>query len=167
VSAPAVVESKLLEILRILTRHEIEFIVVGGMAAVIGGAPIVTRDVDVLRSTTKANVQRMLEALKELDAVFRGDSRRLRPNESHLEGPGHLLLETRYGVLDLLGTIEEATTYDDLLSHSSWVDLDGFAVRVLSLERLLEVKRKLDRPKDKLMVLQIEAVLDEQRRTKQ
>jgi hypothetical protein len=43
------------------------------------------------------------------------------------------------------------------------VDLGGFEVRVLSLERLLLVKRRLGRPKDKLMALQIEATLDEQR----
>lgn len=42
-------EPSLIEILRVLSRHQVEFIVVGGMAAVIGGVPIVTRDVDVLR----------------------------------------------------------------------------------------------------------------------
>jgi hypothetical protein len=40
---------RLIEILRILDARRVEFIVVGGMATVIGGAPIVTRDVDVLR----------------------------------------------------------------------------------------------------------------------
>lgn len=160
----AMFEPRLLEILRTLRQHGVDLVVVGGMAAVIGGVPVVTRDVDVLRSRSKENVQRMLVALNELDAVFRGDSRYLRPNASHLEGPGHLLLATRHGVLDLLGTIEEATTYDDVLVDSTPVDLGGFEVRVLSLERLLEVKKKLGRPKDKLMVMQIEATIDERRK---
>ena len=141
-----------------------EFIVVGGMAAVIGGAPVVTRDVDVLPARSTANLQRLLSALSELDATFRGDERRLRPNASHLEGPGHLLLDTRHGPLDLLGTIEEDTTYEAVFDESYLVDLDGFHVRTLSLERLLVVKRKLGRPKDKLMALQIEATLDERRK---
>lgn len=132
---------------------------VGGMAAVIGGAPVVTRDVDILRERSAANVERMLAAFDSLDAVFRGD-----PNATHLLGLGHLLLETRLGVLDVLGSVEEATTYEDLLPDSDLVDLGGFEVRVLSLARLLEVKRKLLRPKDQLMVLQIEATLDELRR---
>jgi hypothetical protein len=157
-------EPKLLEILRTLHAHQVELVVVGGMAAVIGGAPVVTRGVDVLRSRSPANVQRLLVALNELDAVFRGDSRRLRPNASHLAGPGHLLLETRFGVLDVLGTIEDTTTYDDILADSTSIDLGGFDVRVLSLERLLEVKKKLGRPKDKLMAMQIEATLDERRK---
>lgn len=160
------VEPKLIEILRTLHAHEVDFVVVGGMAAVIGGAPVVTRDVDVLRARTPRSVQNWLAALSDLDAIFRGDSRRLRPNASHLEGPGHLLLETRYGVLDVLGTIEDATTYDDVVPASELVDLGGFSLRVLSLERLLEVKKKLSRPKDQLMALQIEATLDERRKSR-
>lgn len=156
-----VADAKLVDILRILHAHAVEFIVVGGMAAVIGGAPIVTRDVDVLRARSIANVDRLLAALSELDAIFRGDDRRLRPNASHLAGPGHLLLQTRHGALDLLGTIEDNTAYDDVFDESYTVDLGGFDVRALSLERLLVVKRKLGRPKDLLMALQIEATLDE------
>lgn len=160
------VEPSLVEILRALSVHGVDFIVVGGMAAVIGGAPIVTRDVDVLRARSPDNVTRMLAALADLDAVFRLDDRRLRPNASHLEGPGHLLLKTKHGVLDLLGTVEDATTYDDLLPESRRVDLGDFSVRVVSLERLLEIKRKLGRPKDKLMAMQIEATLDEHRKAR-
>ncbi len=160
-------DARLIDILRVLRAHEVDFIVVGGMAAVIGGAPIVTQDVDVLRANTPENVERLLAALEELDAVFRGDDRRLRPNASHLTGPGHLLLATRLGVLDLPGSVEDSTSYEELLGDSSWIDLDGFSVRVLSLPRLLEIKRKLKRPKDQLMAMQIEAVIDEQRRERE
>ncbi len=160
-------DARLIDLLRVLRAHEVDFIVVGGMAAVIGGAPIVTQDVDVLRANTPENVERLLAALDELDAVFRGDDRRLRPVASHLTGPGYLLLATKLGVLDLLGSVEDATRYEDLLADSSWIELDGFSVRVLSLPRLLEIKRKLKRPKDQLMALQIEAVIDEQRRQRE
>ncbi len=157
---------RLVEILRTLHDHQVEFIVVGGMAAVIGGAPIVTRDVDVLRERSPQNTQCWLTALANLDAVTRTDSRRLRPNASHLTGPGHLLLETRLGILDVLATIEDDTTYVDVLPDTLSIDLGGFSVRVLGLERLLLVKRKLGRPKDKLMALQIEATLEERNNPK-
>jgi hypothetical protein len=78
-----------------------------------------------------------------------------------LEGPGHLLLKTRFGVLDLLGTVEETTTFESLLPDSSRVDLEDVSILVLSLDRLLKMKKALNRPKDRLMVLQIEATLDE------
>lgn len=154
-------DPKLVEILRVLTAHHVAFAIVGGMAAVIGGAPIVTRDLDILRERSPANVAALLAALTELDAVQRGDARRLRPDASHLEGPGHLLLDTRYGQLDVLGSLETDTSYEDVLAHTYEVDLGGFKVRVLSLERLLVTKQKLGRAKDRLMALQIEATLEE------
>jgi hypothetical protein len=45
--------------------------------------------------------------------------------------------------------------------HLDWMDLDGTPVRVLSLQRLIEVKRKLSRPKDQLALLQLQATLEE------
>lgn len=159
-------DPKLVEILRVLASHRVAFTIVGGMAAVIGGAPIVTRDLDILREGSPANVTALLEAFADLDAVQRGDARRLRPDASHLEGPGHLLLDTRYGQLDVLGSLETDTRYEDVLADTYEVDLGGFNVRVLSLERLLLAKQRLGRAKDRLMALQIEATLEERAKTK-
>lgn|SRR5690606_20098849 len=152
---------ELRRILEVLASHEVDFIVVGGLAAVLQGAPTTTYDVDIVYSLAKPNQEKLLRALEELDAIFRGDPRRLRPNLSHLDSKGHKLLTTRLGDLDCLGTIETDTTYEDLLEHVDWIEIDSRATRVLTLERLIEVKRKLKRPKDQLMLLQLEATLDE------
>jgi predicted nucleotidyltransferase len=149
------------EILATLKRAQVEFIVVGGGAAVLQGVPITTRDIDIVHRRTEENAARLASALEELGAVYRHDPRRLRPGASHLIGPGHQLTETRHGPLDCLGTIEETTTYEDLLPHVDTLQVEGLEVQVLSLERLIEVKKKLDRPKDKLMLLQLEATLSE------
>jgi hypothetical protein len=150
------------EILATLTRLRVEFIVVGGGAAVLQGAPITTRDLDIVHRRTAENAQRLEAALVALDAIYRHDPR-LRPSASHLIGPGHQLTETSQGPLDCLGTIEDGTTYDDLVPHSDTLEIEGNRVLVLSLERLIEVKRKLSRPKDKLMLLQLEATLKERK----
>jgi hypothetical protein len=154
----------LADILLTLVRHDVEFIVVGGMAAVLRGAPVHTDDIDVVYAQDEANVQRLLRALDELDARFRGDARDLRPDVTHLRSTGHKLLRTRHGVLDVLGTIEEATGYEELLPDAPALDVAGARIRVLSVERLIAVKRKLSRPKDQLMLLQLESLLDELRR---
>jgi predicted nucleotidyltransferase len=96
--------------------------------------------------------------------IFRGDPRRLRPSRSHLESPGHKLLETHHGPLDLLGTIEDDTTFEDLLADAEWLDLGGVRVRVLSLPRLIRVKERLTRPKDQNMLVLLRATLDERTR---
>src|SRR5437867_1914079 len=95
-----------LKILGILNNHRIDFIVVGGVSAVISGVPMNTFDVDVVHSRVPENVQRLLAALEELDAVYRlQPERRLRPNESELSCGGHQLLTTKFGHADFLGSV--------------------------------------------------------------
>lgn len=144
-----------------LVEHNVEFAVVGGMAGLMQGAPIHTQDLDILYSLAPPNPESLLAALEALDAVFWGDPRNLKPNLSHLESRRHKLISTRYGRLDCLGTIEEDTSFEDLEGDFDWIELDGTPVRVLSLPRLIEVKKKLHRPKDQVALLQLIATLEE------
>jgi hypothetical protein len=99
-------ERRLVAPLRILQSNGVKFILVGGLAAVVQGAPVDTFDVDLVHSRDAANIQRLLLVLEEFDAIFRMQpERRLKPNASHLASAGHLNLITRHGPLDLLGTI--------------------------------------------------------------
>jgi hypothetical protein len=80
-------EPKYHEILLRLADAGVDVIVVGMAAAVIQGAPTMTWDLDVVHHRTRDNVDRLLGVLEDIDAVARGDSRRRRPNASHLLGP--------------------------------------------------------------------------------
>ena len=72
-----------LGILKTLTEHEVEFIIVGGVCAVLHGAPIATFDLDVVHSRDPENVRHLLTALESLDACARGQgARKIAPNES-------------------------------------------------------------------------------------
>jgi hypothetical protein len=76
---------------------------VGGVSAVLHGAPVTTFDLGIVHSRDPENVTRLLSALEELDARYRFQpERQLRPDASHLAGPGHQLLLTMYGPLDVL-----------------------------------------------------------------
>ena len=110
-------EPKPLVTLRALHDAKVDFIVVGGVAAVLNGAPVYTYDIDVVHSRDAANIARLLPVLEALDAVFRMQpERRLKPNESHLASAGHLNLITRYGPLDLLGTMGRDLGYRGIAS---------------------------------------------------
>lgn len=154
-------ENRFLRLIDAFARHDVRYIVVGGVAAVLHRVPINTQDFDVVHDRADDNVQRLLAALAELGAVYRGDPRRLRPGESHLRGPGQQLLQAGNLKFDLLGTIDHGGGYDDLLPKSEVVSVGPYAVRVLTLETLIDIKRKLPRPKDKLMLMHLEATLDE------
>jgi hypothetical protein len=64
----------------------------------------------------------------------------------------------------VLGTIEESTGFDELVGGSEWLEIAGMRVRVLTLERLIQVKRALHRPKDRAMLILLEATPEEKRR---
>ncbi len=94
-------EHKLIATLRALHDGGVEFILVGGLAAVLNGAPVDTFDINVVHSRDPANIARLGTVLEALDAVFRiQPERRLKPNPSHLAAGGHPVLLTRYGPLD-------------------------------------------------------------------
>ena len=100
------------ELLAALFDHGVEFIVVGGVAAVLEGAPISTFDLDIVPRWSPENLDRLAGALEALDALYRG--RDIRPTRERLESPGHHLLETRLGALDVLGTVSPSRRFEDL-----------------------------------------------------
>jgi hypothetical protein len=103
----------LAELVSVLVRHDVRFIIVGGMAGALQGAPVNTLDLDIVYARDPENVERLLRALKSVDARFRDDARHLEPNESHLLSKGHKLLITSHGHLDVLGAIEEDSGYEE------------------------------------------------------
>ncbi len=147
-------DSKLFATLRTLYQRDIQFMVVGGLAAVLNGAPVQTYDIDLVYSREQANVDRLLNFLQEIDAIFRiQPERRLRPTSSHLAAGGHLNLMTRYGPVDLLATIGQDLGFSDLLPHSDEMDIgEGIRVRVLDLETLISIKEQLASEKDIAML---------------
>ena len=99
-------------------------------------------------------------AFTELDAVAHGDPRRLRFSFSHLNNTGHHLAETRAGRIDALGAIgvHNELRHEDLVNDSIELEAFGERFRCIGLERLIELKRSLGRPKDLLAVMELEAI---------
>lgn len=77
-------------ILEVLTRHEVDFIVVGGVCAVLLGAPVSTFDLDIVHSRSSENLIRLSKALQALDAHYRDHlPQRLEPTLAGLAETGH------------------------------------------------------------------------------
>ncbi|HEY4102933.1 MAG TPA: hypothetical protein VGM44_03545, partial [Polyangiaceae bacterium] len=89
------------------------------------------------------------------------------PNASHLLGKGNQLLETNKISFDVLGSIDFGGDYQDLFPDTEIVDLQDHPVRVLTLDKQIELKQKLTRPKDKFMLMQLEATRDEREKARQ
>ena len=149
--------SELKRLMLELTDAQIEFVVVGGLAAVLHGVPIATFDLDIVHSRSVENVERLCKVLSTLDASSRlhPESAHLVPGPDVLQGPGHALLRTRLGPLDLLGSVEGGLTFEELATQSVVFEVDGRSLRVLSLQALADLKAGAIRPKDQLSRLLI------------
>jgi hypothetical protein len=136
------------------------------LAAVLNGAPVNTMDVDIVHSRELGNVARLNTVLEALDAIFRiQPERRLRPTGSYLSGTGHLNLITAFGPLDVLGTIGKDLGYPELLPHTTEMDIgEGVRVRVLNLDKLIEIKEELRSEKDMAMLPLLRRTLAEKRK---
>jgi len=163
---PGTLKTDLAELLRALSKHGVDFILVGGVAAVVQGAPIMTFDLDVLSSTDADNLVRLLAAVESMEGYYRlQPERRLKPQLTHLASGGHNLLTTRFGPLDLLDTIGNSHTYRDLLPHSVPLDVSkGTTVRVLDLETLIAIKEETAGEKDRAILPVLRRTLEESRR---
>lgn len=146
--------SSLVDPLRELRGRKIRAILVGGVAAVLHGAPVQTYDIDLVHARDPENVDRLMDFLTVAEAIFRiQPSRQLRPNSSHVAGGGHLNLLTKWGPLDLLGTIGRDLGYEDLLPFSSEMDIgQQLTIPVLDLEMIITLKEELRGEKDQAVL---------------
>lgn len=150
-------------VIRLLGRHDVRWILVGGLAAITHGAPLVTQDVDVCYARDDENLAHLAAALVEVQAELRGadpglpfrvDARTLRAGDA-------FTFTTDVGWLDLLGTPSGTSGYEDLARTADVFDLFGQRVLVASVEDLIRMKRAAGRPKDLLALEELGALRDE------
>jgi len=138
----------------------IKYILIGGMAAIANGAPIFSFDVDILHERSSENLQKLKTLLISLDAYQRRpDDLKLKPDFGALKGTGHMLLSTKYGPLDILGSIEKGLGYEELINNIIEIEFYGFKIHILDLETLIELKKESTRPKDKQRLKILEETL--------
>lgn len=160
------VETKFRELISTLSRANVEFIVVGGVAATGHGSARLTRDLDVVYRRTVGNVSRLVSGLAPLDPYLRGAPPGL-PfswSEETIKKGLNFTLITNLGALDLLGEITGGGTYEDILPHSLKLQLHGAECLCLGLDHLIKVKRAAGRPKDFEAIAELEAIREEQSR---
>jgi hypothetical protein len=150
-------------LLELLTKAQVEFILIGGGAATAHGSVRLTVDVDVVYKRSPENIARLVAALAPLSPYLRGAPPGL-PFRLDAETIRHGLnftLTTSLGSLDLLGEVTGGGRYEDLLPHTDRIQAFGVECLCLGLEKLIEVKRAAGRPKDFDAIAELEALREE------
>lgn len=149
-------------IIELLEQHGVEYVVVGGVAAALQGAPITTFDFDALFKVEAQNIERLDAVLSELDARFR-ERRDLRPTTRDLAAGQHILLVTNCGPFDLLGVIGSGKRYEDVAASATTMSISDHSVKVLSVQDLIDDKRALGRRKDVAALALLESLMSRKR----
>ena len=146
-----------------LTDNEVDFILIGGLAAAVRGSPYATVDVDIVPRRARANLTRLSAALRELEArVYVSASQTLR-----FEHDGRSLadaavwnLATALGGLDISFEPAGTSGYTDFAKRATPVDVGGVTVSVAALEDIVRSKQAAGREKDKVVLPALLRILD-------
>ena len=149
--------------LQVLERHQVRYVVIGGLAATFHGSPLRTGDADICPAGSREDRERLAAALREMDARIRTpDVPAGLPfpcDAAFLGGVQVLNLQTRFGDLDLSFIPSGTDGYDDLNRHAVRYDLDGLTVPLASLADIIRSKKAANRDKDRAVLPTLEALL--------
>ncbi len=145
------------DIIKALVTKNVEFIIGGDVAAVLHGVERMTTDIDVSLDMSVQNVEHFLNVMKEID---------LQPR---VPIPGEVLLDKQkvdkivnekkalvftfvdpnspFRQIDVFLT--KALSYESLIHDTDEIELDGLMIKILSKEKLIELKSKVEPVREK------------------
>ena len=151
---------------RLLRRHGVDFVVIGGIAEQVMGGARPTYDVDLCYKRDRQSLERLAAALRELRPTLRGappDLPFVIDAQSLALGANYTFV-TEHGPLDLLGIVDPLGNFDDIDPRAEVYSYEGSPLRVIALEDLIRVKEHIKRDKDRESLAQLYAI---RRRRKQ
>lgn len=145
-------ELDLAPLLAVLSEYGVQYVLIGGIAAVAHGSPFPTADVDITPAPDVENLGRLSRALTALDARVRvegvPDGLPFTHDAASLASGSTWNLTTRHGDLDLCLVPAGTAGFDDLRRDAARTELLGVVVLVASLADVIRSKQAANRPKD-------------------
>lgn len=137
-----------------LLSHDVDFVLIGGLAARLHGSPTVTDDLDISHSKERANLERLAACLAEMHARLRLPD----PDEMieanldwrMLQAADNITLVTDHGAFDCLALPAGIDSYEGLKERSMQMVLAAITIQVASLDDLIAMKKAAGRPKDRI-----------------
>jgi predicted nucleotidyltransferase len=141
------------ELLRLLLDSRVEFVLIGGVAAIAHGSATFTQDCDITAPFTEDNLTRLMAALRPYQPRYAlaMPKRPVTESPAVLSKNRNLYLLTDLGRLDILAEVPPVGAYAEVAARAISLDIYGRSCRVISLDDLIAIKRYLGRDKDRLV----------------
>jgi len=147
------------ELTKRLVEAQVEFVLIGGFAAVAHGVTLVTRDVDVCCCFSEANLMRIQSAFADLHPTHRSrPDLPLQLTPDQCAGLKNLDLKTDLGIVDCLGEVLGVGDFESVLKQSVELELPFGTCRILDLEALIRTKEAMNRDHDRITVRQLREI---------
>ncbi len=153
------------ELVRVLLDAGVEFVVIGGVAAIVYGSATFTQDFDITASFSEDNLARLFTALAPHHPRYAlaVPKRPVTESPAELSANRNLYLLTDLGRLDILSEVPPVGPYAEVAARAATMDLFGHPCRIIGLDDLIAVKRHLGRDKDRLVERELLALRARQR----
>jgi len=151
-----------------LAQGQVEFVVVGGVSAILQGAEVSTLDLDICYRRTPENLARLAQVLAPLQPRLRG----LPPDLPFIFDERALQLGSNFTLLigteslDLLGVMSAIGGYEQVIGDANEIIVGSHPVKLLSLTHLIATKEAAGRPKDKAVLPLLRAALETKQQDK-
>ncbi len=150
-------------ILSVLDRHRVNYVLIGGLAALVHGSPFPTEDLDLTPERSSENIGRLSDALREMDAKVRAagldEAFPFNHDVDALANVGVWNLVTAHGILDISFVPSGTQGFADLAREAVDTTLFGVVVQVASLADVIRSKQAANRPKDQRVLPVLREIL--------
>lgn len=152
-------------LLKFLIESPIDFVIVGGFAAVLHGCNQTTRDLDICLLLSPDQIPHLRDALMAIHPKHRKMPEKLSffDHPKDLTNIKSLHLETDLGILDIISTVPGVGEYYDVLKNSDEIELYGKNCFLMSIDDLIKSKKTLGRHRDLIVVDELEAIKQEKK----
>ncbi len=152
------------KILRVLADHEVQFILIGALAARMYGFPRLTADADITPAQDKENLNRLAAALQDLNAKVFTESvpkgLEFGCSADNLKQSSMWNLITSAGRLDIAFTPAGTSGYEDLRKNAVRFEVFGIELLAANLEDIIRTKKAADRPQDRQDIIVLNEILN-------
>lgn len=152
--------SDFLNLLKRIVDADIDFVVVGGFAGVVHGSSYVTQDIDICCDFSPDNLLSLQKAIADTNPIHRMTPKKIKLsiNPQNIEQLKNLYIDTDIGQLDCLSFIDGIGDFENVKKQSVSVEVDGLKIHILSIDALIKAKQAMNRPHDKLVIEQLQAI---------